>query len=314
MVDFTVAIPTYNGESRLTKVIEQLREQINTAHFSWEIIVVDNNSNDNTKEVVQDYQANWHHQPYPLRYCFEAQQGLSFARQRAVEEAKGTFVGFLDDDTLPASDWVAAAYLFGQEHPKAGAYGGQIHGNFEVSPPKNFERIQSFLAIKERGAKPNLYEPETLSLPPGAGLVIRKQAWLENVPTRLIRQGRGGNDFEISLHLHRGGWEIWYNPTMHIYHLIPKSRLEKDYLLSLIRTTGFSICQLRMINTNNWQKPIVIARIMLGNLRRATLHLIKYRWQVKNDLVAACEMAFFLSSLLSPFYFLKARFERERRR
>lgn len=304
LVDFTVAIPTYNGASRLPLVLERLRQQVNTENFLWEIIIVDNNSKDNTAQVVSDYQVKWLSN-VPLRYCFEAEQGIAFARQRAVLEAKGELIGFLDDDNLPDENWVAYAYSFGKEHPKAGAYGGQIHADFEVEPPANFKRIQSFLAIRERGNKTHKYKPENLNLPPGAGMVIRKQAWCENVPNRLVRTSRGGNDFEVLLHLHKGGWEIWYNPAMHIYHLIPKSRLEKDYLIPLIRNAGLCICQLRLIKTKPWQKPIIMARIMLGSLRRAVLHLLKYRGQVKTDLIAACEMEFLLSSFASPFYYVK---------
>ena len=311
-IDFTVVIPTYNGESRLPKVLDQLKEciayttfiQNHNEPFSWEILVVDNNSKDNTAKLVQNYQTNWL-KTVLLRYCFEAEQGLAFARQRAIEEARGEFVGFLDDDTFPAFDWVTAAYQFGAAHSKAGAYGGQIHGNFEVEPPQNFERIKSFLAIKERGSTAHLYEPENLSLPPGAGLVVRKTAWLESVPRRLVRTSRGGNDFEISLHLHKAGWEIWYNPAMHLDHQIPRWRLEKNYLLPLSRTVGLCVCELRLINAKNWQKPVVMLRIILGNLRRAVLHFLTYRGRLHTDLVAACEMNFFLSGLVSPFYFLK---------
>ena len=310
MVDFTVAIPTYNGESRLPQVLERLRKQDNAQHFSWDVLVVDNNSKDNTAQIVREYQANWP-DAYPLRYCFEPEQGLAFARQRAVEEAQGTLIGFLDDDVLPTSDWLAVAYSFGINHPKAGAYGGQIHGDFEVNPPENFERINTFLAIRERGPKPHLYDPPNLSLPPGAAMVIRKQAWCETVPSRLALIGRvngstlAGEDFESLLYMHRAGWEIWYNPDMHTYHKIPRRRLEKDYLIPLIRGCGLCICQLRLINTKTWQKPIVITKIMLGNLRRLTLHLIKHRGRVKTDLIAACELEFFLSSFVSPFYWLK---------
>ncbi|HEY9302257.1 MAG TPA: glycosyltransferase, partial [Phormidium sp.] len=134
MPDFTVAIPTYNGEHRLPEVLEKLREcggyvarsQLSSENFSWEILVVDNNSTDNTKKVVEDYQKTWL-QNYPLRYCQEKQQGAGFARQRAIKEAKSDLIGFLDDDNLPAENWVFAAYDFSQKHPKVGAFGSQIH-------------------------------------------------------------------------------------------------------------------------------------------------------------------------------------------
>ncbi len=54
-VDFTVAIPTYNGENRPPKVIDKLREQINTEHFFVEVLIIDNNSKDNTAKIVQNF-------------------------------------------------------------------------------------------------------------------------------------------------------------------------------------------------------------------------------------------------------------------
>jgi glycosyltransferase involved in cell wall biosynthesis len=319
MVDFTVVIPTYNGEKRLPQLLERLREagrshsvksQTNTEQFSWEILVVDNNSKDNTAKVVQEYQANWP-DTYPLRYSFEAEQGAAFARQRAIKEARGELIGFLDDDNLPDPEWVAAAYAFGQAHPQVGAYGGQIHGDFEVNPPENFKRIQSFLAIRERGSQPHQYQPENLSLPPAAALVVRKQAWLDTVPVRPTLGGKAhgsmvqGDDYEPLLYMHKAGWEIWYNPAMHTYHQIPKWRLEKNYLLSLIRGSSLCICHLRLVEAKTSQKPIIATRIMLGSFRRAVLHLLKYRRQVKTDLIAACELEFYWNTFLSPFYFLK---------
>ena len=309
-VDLTVAIPTYNGESRLPQVLEKLRSQINSDRISWEILIVDNNSKDNTAKVIQEYQTTWP-STIPLRYCFEPEQGAAFARLLAVREANGELIGFLDDDNLPAPDWVAQAYSFAQTHPKAGAFSGQIHGDFEVKPPENFERIQAFLAIREHGPTPHLFEPENLRLPPAASLIVRKKAWCESVPSRPILTGKlpgvmvQGDDYEPLLYLHKAGWEIWYHPNLHTYHQIPHWRLEKDYLLSISRGCGLATCQLRLINAKNGEKPIIIFRTVLGNLRRVALHFIKYRGQLKTDVIAACEMQFYIGSLMSPFYYLK---------
>lgn len=70
MLDFTVAIPTYNGASRLAAVLERLRSQVIPAELSWEILVVDNNSSDDTATVVKDYIEGGKIN-VPLRYCFE---------------------------------------------------------------------------------------------------------------------------------------------------------------------------------------------------------------------------------------------------
>lgn len=308
-IAFTVAIPTYNGETRLPKVLERLRSQVGTEDISWEILIVDNNSSDNTAKVVEDFQENWL-ESVPLKYSFEPEQGAAFARQRAVREAGGEFIGFLDDDNLPAPDWVMQAYCFAQKYPKCGAFSGQIHGDFEVEPPENFKRIQAFLAIREHGLEPHQFDADNLRLPPAASLVVRKKAWCESVPSRPTLTGKlpgilvQGDDYEPLLYMHKAGWEIWYNPALHTNHQIPRQRLERDYLLNLSRGCGLATCQLRFINAKNWHKPGIFLRTLLGNLRRVLLYIIKYRTQLKTDLIIACEFAFFLGSLVSPFYVL----------
>ncbi|MEL7316646.1 MAG: hormogonium polysaccharide biosynthesis glycosyltransferase HpsE, partial [Cyanobacteria bacterium J06559_3] len=264
-MDFTVAIPTYNGAERLPQLLENLRSQTGTDHFSWTVLVVDNNSADNTAEVVKHYQSQWSEQSNnasSLEYVFEAEQGIAYARLRAISSAKSKWVGFIDDDIVPTADWVTQAYDFGESHPKAGAYGGRIHGDFEVAPPENFDRIQSFLALRERGPTAHQYDPDNLSLPSAAAWVVRKQAWDENAPENPKLVGRvtkamvAGDDYEVLLHIHRAGWEIWYDPDMKAAHQIPEKRLERSYLTRLSRGCGLCICQLRMINTDTWKKQI----------------------------------------------------------
>ena len=312
MGDLTVAIPTYNGAERLSKVLEALRSQINTENLSWDVLVVDNNSTDKTPEIVTQFQADWPASS-PLRYCVETRQGAAYARQQAVYSSDSVWVGLLDDDNIPAEDWVVQAWQFGQSHPQAGAFGGQIHGEFESPPSPDFRRIQSFFAIRERGNKPHRYEPETLSLPPTAAVVVRRDAWLKSVPETQLLVGRvgesmmGGEDFEVMLHMHHNDWEIWYTPTMHAYHQIPDWRLERDYMQSLIKAASLCICPLRLINVAPQQQPIIAAKVFLGALRRVILHWLKYRGKLATDDIAACEMTFFVWTMLSPLYMLKQR-------
>lgn len=308
-LDITIAIPTYNGAERLPQVLERLLVQTGVELLNWEIIIIDNNSSDRTFEIITNYQKNakFH---CPLKYFWEPKQGIAFARQRCVIEARGQFIAFLDDDNLPESDWVLQAYNFGNEHPRAGAWSGKIHGGFEVNPPENFKRIEAFLAIREHGEEAHLFDADNLRLPPGAALVVRKQAWCECVPEKLMFQGRlgrlmvSGDDTEVLLYLYKAGWEIWYNPAMNIEHKIPHWRLEKNYLLRLALGCGLCTFQLRLINANNWQKPVILFRTILGNLRRIILHILKYKRGFQTDLIVRVELEFYLGSLLSPFYAL----------
>jgi hypothetical protein len=155
-----------------------------------------------------------------------------------------------------------------------------------------------------------LYQPDRLILPPAASLVIRKKAWLDCVAKKPILIGRTkefiiqGEDYEPLLYMAKAGWEIWYAPNLQTTHQIPQWRLEKDYLLSLMAGCGLCIAYLRTIGLKSSQKPLVLLKVMFGGLKRSILHWLKYRGQLKTDLVAACEMEFFWSSFLSAFYYL----------
>lgn len=307
MLDLTVAICTYNGAERIPAVLDKLKSQVNTENISWEVVVIDNNSKDNTAQVVQNYQEDWN-KPYSLKYCFEQQQGAAFARKKAITEANSTLIGFLDDDNLPNSYWVASAYNFGKKHPQAGAFGSLIQGDFEVETPPHFQRIKAFLAITERGNKTKLYNPKSKLLPPSAGLVVRKQAWLQSVPEKCILSGRipgsmlTGEDTEVLGYIQQRGWEIWYNPDMKIIHKIPAHRLTRDYLISFMRGIGLSRYVTRMIGVKSWLKPFLSLAYLINDLLKIVFHFLKHGKAIKTDLVTACEFELYVNSLISPFY------------
>ena len=310
-IDISVAIRAYNSADTLAAILDKLKGQVETDHIHREIVIVDNNSTDTTAQIVQRYQENWD-RPYPLKYYLEKQQGAAFARKRAIAESTGALIGFLDDDNIPDERWITEIYAFSSQHPKAGVFGSQIHGEFEVPPPAGFRKIQGFLAIKEYGDQPRRFNADVLDLPAGAGMVVRKQVWTENIPKELKLQGtvgssldEKGEDFESMIHISRTGWEIWYNPKMRIYHEIPAWRLEKTYLLDLVRCSGLNVCTLRCVRAQPWRQPIIASRIIAGSLQKSIKHFIEHKGSFDDDLVAHCQMTFFLSSLISPLYYLK---------
>lgn len=303
-LDFTVVIPVYNGAERVSAVLDRLNIQTGLEAIHWEVVVVDNNSSDDLAEVIQNYQSQWR-EDVPLRYCFEPRQGLAYARERGIVEAKGAWVGFLDDDNWPEANWVAAAVQFGSAHPQAGAFGGEVKGAFTTDVPAGFDRIKTYLVIRRYGSEPMRFQPKQLRLPAGAGLVVQQAAWRDSVPAQLHCIGGGGDDYEISLRMHQRGWEIWYCPEMVISHSIPPQRLEPPYLKALAYRYGLCTCELLMLVTPNWQRPLVLSRSFFGNLKRVIIHGLQHRNQVFNNLAIACYFSFFLGNVVSPFYYLK---------
>jgi len=303
-MDITVAIPTYNGATRLPEVFAQLQKQVGTEDIEWEILVVDNNSADNTPEVIAHYQRILPQ----MRSCLEPKQGAGFARHRAFWEARGELVAFLDDDTIPDRTWVKAVMEFAHIHPHTGAYGSQVHADYAVPPPPNFSRIAPFLAITERGSRPLLYAKNNKLLPPSAGLVVRSRIWKQYVPKEMILSGRiEGNmltseDLEMLSYIQASPWEIWYNPAMEITHKIPASRLQRNYLIPFLRGIGRSRYVTRTISTTGFKKYFITCAYFANDLKKILWHLLKYRTKVRTDLVAACELELLTSSLISPLF------------
>jgi len=102
-INITVVVCTFNRCESLKITLDSLLEQNNDNITNSEIIVVDNNSKDNTRTIVESYFSAFKGR---LRYTFEAKQGLSFARNRGIKEAKGKVIAFTDDDVVVAKDWI----------------------------------------------------------------------------------------------------------------------------------------------------------------------------------------------------------------
>ena len=304
--DFTIVIATYNGAQRIGAVLERLRCQIDVSDLVWEVIVVDNNSTDDTKEVIQRYQDSWP-QAIPLRYEFEARQGAGYARHHGTKVANSPLIGYLDDDNLPWINWVRSAYRFGQQNPNVGVFGSRIRGKFSTTPPTNFERISALLALTDRGDQPIPYKPEAKILPPGAGLVVRRQAWLDNIPeerslSEKFGEREAGEDLEVVLRIQQAGWPVWYNPHMLMYHDIPGHRLTRKYLVALCRGIGLSRYHTRMLSFVPWKRPFVVLPYALNDVRKILHHVLRYRHQVVTDTVTASELMLHVASLVSPLH------------
>jgi glycosyltransferase involved in cell wall biosynthesis len=313
--DLTIVIATYNGEQRLPEVLDCLKQcwsysQHHSPSLRWETIVIDNNSSDGTTLIVQKYQIDWM-DGSPLRCHREKRQGAGFARRTGVNLAQAALIGFLDDDNLPQPNWVVAAYEFAQVHPQAGAFGSQIHGEFEVEPPEEIQPLLPFLAIVERGDRPLLYPAHKKLLPPSAGLVVRKQAWLQSLPAQSILTGRTkdsmltSEDLEMLAHIQRHGWELWYNPRMEMAHKIPPGRLQRSYLIPFFRGIGLSRHVTRMVSVAVWQRPFWFLLYFCNDLRKLLAYGLVHGMEFQTNLRVACNITLYWNSILSPFYIWK---------
>lgn len=117
----SVVICTFNRAASLRRTLNSFVELRPPVHSDWELLVVDNNSSDHTKEAVSSFEFR-----LPLRYVFEAEQGLSAARNRALKEFTGDLLLFTDDDVVVDPNWLVAFDAAAKRFPLAGYFGGRV--------------------------------------------------------------------------------------------------------------------------------------------------------------------------------------------
>jgi glycosyltransferase involved in cell wall biosynthesis len=137
----TVAICTWNRSSLLDQTLSRLSDVEIPSGVTWEVLVVNNNSTDDTDDVIRRHQDAG---KLPIKGLFEPKQGVSHSRNRLLEAAGGDLILWVDDDVLVGRNWVAEYVRAAKKFPEAAYFGGPIRPWYEVTPPKWLgDQIQS---------------------------------------------------------------------------------------------------------------------------------------------------------------------------
>lgn len=119
--DFSLAICTYNRAASLRRTLESVAAGVGRSACAWELLVIDNNSNDDTRAAVREFEGR-----LPLRYLFESRQGLSHARNRALAESVADLLLCIDDDMTLQPAWAEGFLAAAGGFPDADFFGGRI--------------------------------------------------------------------------------------------------------------------------------------------------------------------------------------------
>jgi glycosyltransferase involved in cell wall biosynthesis len=238
----SVIVPTWNRARLLQGTLDALAAQIVNDSLEWEIVVVDNDSRDETERVVASFSETT---ATPVRYVVERRPGASNARNRGLLEARGAILAFTDDDVLPAPDWVAAM-VAAIERWNADGVGGRILPRWEVPPPPwltRSEALLSRLAIMADERSGFLAPAQTRPQVWGANMAFRRD-FFNKVggfdPRRGVVHGKLFRDEETDL-IQRGlarGLKIAYDPTLTVFHRIGPDRMRKAYFRKLFFDAG----------------------------------------------------------------------------
>src|SRR5438270_7408931 len=238
----SVIVCTYNRSAILKRVLLSLNAMVTPDDLDWELLVVDNNSEDATHAVVAEFART---SRLMVRYIFESEQGLSHARNRGISEARGQIVAFTDDDVIVDQHWLANVARAFESSPCI-AVGGKIVPLWYGPKPSWFYEERPYpLTFAIAG-----FDLGTASAAPtkevfGANMAFRSDAFKQygNFRTDLGRFKDillVGEETEFCERLLKAGESIMYTPYAIVHHPVDPDRTRRSYFQSWYYNFGRS--------------------------------------------------------------------------
>lgn len=237
----SVIVCTYNRQEYVLKNLEALTLQKGITKDEFEVLLVNNNSPDNTAALVKEFIAN--HSETNIKYFLETNQGHTYARNRGINEASGDFLIFLDDDAFVRPDYCINLISFFKENPQADIMGGRIYPIYVngKEPEWMTKYLLPLVVALDKGDQ--VVEYAQSKFPTGANMAFRKvvfeQCGLFNV--ELGRRGKGlegGDEKDMILRAKKQGFRAFYAPFVIVDHIIPPHRVELEYIKGLALGVG----------------------------------------------------------------------------
>lgn len=190
----SIIVPVYNEAAQLAACLDAIAAQ---TVKPYEVIVVDNNSTDETPDIAESYDF--------VTLLHESRQGVIFARDRGFDAARGDIIGRIDADTRLRRDWVEAVQRIFIDESIAAVSGSATYHDMALSPLLNTIdlKIRSYLAR-------TLGDEMAMQ---GANMAIRRSAW-QLVRHDVCHAGGLHEDFDLSIHVNRHGMKVRFDPSM----------------------------------------------------------------------------------------------------
>ncbi|GAB4366766.1 MAG: glycosyltransferase family 2 protein [Methylohalobius crimeensis] len=244
-MEATVIICTYNRCHNLVDCFAALEKQRKVDDLRWEVLLVDNNSTDDTRRFTETYAQR---SPLHLRYTFAPEQGLSRARNHGIEQARGRNLIFIDDDIRVTPEWLAAIVQTFREHD-CDAVGGRIHLEIPTDRLPRWIRpdMYGFLGYQDFGEKPYRLDGWK-EFPFGGNMAIQRRVFdrIGGFDPDMGRKGAGmrknelfkGEETDFFHRLADQGGVIWYQPNALVEHKVLPHQLKRRFFLSLHHNAG----------------------------------------------------------------------------
>ena len=241
----SIAICTYNRSELLRYCLQSLCEQ-DTDMSEVEVLVINNNSSDDTIEVASEFKDKLNN----LKIVTETKQGLSHARNRGYVESSAEWVCYLDDDGKAHTNMVTESFK-AIDHSNYSCFGGVYLPWYKYGQPKWFK--------DKYGSNKKPFDKDTVLTGDShlsGGIFFVKRELLEELGGFSTDLGMTGNkvaygeETELQLRIRNKGLDTVYVPSIKIDHLVPKYKLNVEWFLNGAEALGRDQVKMGMINKN----------------------------------------------------------------
>lgn len=265
----------------MPETLRHLSLQKTAQSLSWEIILVDNASTDDTKAVAKNEWTEQDKSSVPLKIIDQPIQGLSFARAKGIEASAYDILIFCDDDNWLESNYIQDAYSLVNSDLRIGALGGTGIAVSDSVLPNWFDKYKySFACYAQGECDGELTNPKATLY--GAGLVVRREVLIElnkkkfkplltdRIKTKLV----SGGDTELCYAIRLIGYKLSFSERLKFFHYLPEDRLTENYLQRLNKSLAYCSASLiiyryvllgKEVTRLLWWKDISYQLIMLCN-------------------------------------------------
>jgi glycosyltransferase involved in cell wall biosynthesis len=216
-----VCICTYKRQDLLETLLHRLEKQVTDDIFEYSIVIVDNDRNESAKTVVDSIRE---HSKPDIRYYTEPEQNIAMARNKAVENAGGDFIAFIDDDEIPTDRWLLTLYATCEKWNADGVL-GPVYPRFAMDPPEWVIKGRFFeRPSHETGTVLKWQNTRT------GNVLIRKKVF-DDKRNRFDRKFLTGEDRDFFRRMIGEGHVFFWCNEAPVYENIPPLRWQKSFML-----------------------------------------------------------------------------------
>jgi glucosyl-dolichyl phosphate glucuronosyltransferase len=298
MLKISAVVCTYNREAFLKKALESLGSQT-LSHKYFEIVIINNNSTDNTETVCSEFHEK--HNDIPFKYFIETEQGLSFARNRGIKESTAELLTFIDDDAWLDKNFLEVVVNFMEKQKDVASVGGTILLDYEDKEPNwQTKYLASLFGYFKYSDKTEAFKKT--DYPRGSNMTFRKSVFdqVGNFNTELGRIGinlGGGEEKDIYQRIYDADLIVYNLPGAVVHHAVPVSRTKTDFIKrqaigvgqsELYRVRGKTKMMIGRYfqELTKWLGTLVLFFYFSTKLQfPKALMLVKFRWWVSTGLL-----------------------------